>query len=122
MRRASAISLLAVIGFLLIAPFAFAPTDSNLAACCRRNGVHHCWMEGSTGTSGQAVQSLAEKCPLFPVATTALSAAGAALVNNSRVVLANLAGGFSIWFNAQPLARSCFSRSHQKRGPPSILS
>ena len=44
MRRALASLLVAIFGFLTTAPAIFADDASNLPACCRRFGKHHCLM------------------------------------------------------------------------------
>ena len=67
MRRALATFLVAMFSLPLIAPVLLADTDSNLPACCRRGGQHHCAMSNiadqSFGTGMRAVQP---RCPLFP--------------------------------------------------------
>jgi hypothetical protein len=74
MRRTVASLLLGLVSFPLIAPLLLADTDSDLPACCRRDGKHHCSMGlGSVGSaetsmtdresSGPAVNPIRPKCP-----------------------------------------------------------
>lgn len=124
MRRATATALLAAIGYLLIAPAAFAGPESNLPACCRRAGAHHCAMAGGDMApgSGAAVQPVPQKCPLFPAALTAPGSAPIAIPKDP--------GGIAVALVSSPCAQPrteargsvSFSRSRQKRGPPSPLS
>jgi hypothetical protein len=62
MRRALASVLSVLLSFPLIAPLILANTDSDLPACCRRNGQHHCsassmGTETSAGTTIKATSS-----------------------------------------------------------------
>src|SRR5215467_14052504 len=61
MRRLVAILAVAWLSISLIAPMLFAAgAESNLAACCRRNGQHHCASHHETG-SGNGWQTA--RCP-----------------------------------------------------------
>jgi hypothetical protein len=122
-RRASAISLLAAICFSLIAPLAFADPESNLPECCRRSGAHHCSMtDDAASADGTHFQSIATKCPAFPVATAAPFSPDVALLKGSGAIFAAVVSHPSIHFQTEARYRVSFSRSRQKRGPPTILS
>lgn len=125
MRRASAISLLAAIGYALIVPLAFSDPDANLPACCRRNGAHHCAMSSVTTTidevSTPAFQAILQKCPAFPVSTAARAAGAAASPERSLAIFAGLISHPSIQPQTEARYRVSFSRSRQKRGPPDSL-
>jgi hypothetical protein len=119
MRRSTAISLLMLFSWTLIAPF-FAP-DSHaiLPACCRRNGKHHCSarMMGQLAGSQHGFTTVAEKCPYCPLNISS---------TNSPTYQANAACAFYINFVSYPSyapqteaqSRFSFLCSHQKRGPP----
>ena len=127
MQRVLAALLLGLISFGLIAPAVSADVLSQLPACCRVHGKHHCAMKHATAghfsaESGVSVSSVDEKCPI--------SFQGGMLGFHSQTIW--LSGG-QIFFGcilnhpaiqAQTEARYriSFSRSRQKRGPPSFLS
>ncbi len=69
MRRALAAMLVVLFSFPLIAPaLASGPNDSQLPACCRRNGKHHCAMQMAemTREPSLALCHVSEKCPYAP--------------------------------------------------------
>jgi hypothetical protein len=118
-RPFSAILLLAWFGAGLIAPAFAAGGDSNLPACCRRDGKHHCAMPGPESAPGAAIQAV---CPAFPLA-------GAAPAHGRIAAFRPCSAGFSVIriegaerILADALAPSPFSRARQKRGPPALLS
>jgi hypothetical protein len=114
---------LAVIGFSLIAPGVLPDAESNLPACCRRNGAHHCTMslDEAASNSATSVQAIRQTCPSFP-AIAAPANASLALARPSAAVFAALLSHPSIQFQTEARYRVSFNRSHQKRGPPAILS
>lgn len=125
MRRAPAALLLLVFSFPLIAPlFASGPDESQLPACCRRNGKHHCAMAMAgmglvNVPSGYVVVS--EKCPYSPFTHAPLMLPhvffrqSAAAINSS----ACLAG---IVREAEAGYRISADRTRPKRGPPATLA
>jgi hypothetical protein len=123
-RRVPAILLVFLFSFSLIAPALFADAESNLPACCRRDGKHHCGMADmeQTPSPGPAVDALHAKCPLFPSGRAVLPHSGAALLAASQPA--------GVWIVSQITAqayvdagyRISSNRSHPKRGPPSLLS
>lgn len=125
MRRASAISLLAAIGYALIVPLAFSDPEANLPACCRRTGAHHCAMSNVTktidGVSTPALQAVLQKCPAFPVSTAVRPGGAAAFPERSQAIFAGLVSHPSIQPQTEARYRVSFSRSRQKRGPPASL-
>ena len=67
MRRALAILLVTVFSLPLIAPaLASTPDDSQLPACCRRGGKHHCAMAMEMGIIPSRFHVVSEKCPYSP--------------------------------------------------------
>jgi hypothetical protein len=115
---------LAAIGFSLIAPGVLLDAASNLPACCRRSGAHRCTMnmDEAASNSGMPAQAIRQTCPSFPVAIAAPACANLALPRPSAAVFAALLSHPSIQFQTEARYRVSFSRSHQKRGPPAILS
>ena len=124
MHRASAISLLAAIGFSLIAPGILLDEESNLPACCRRNGAHHCMMntDAQAQRPGTSVQAVRQTCPSFQLAATVPARTDAALSGPPAAVFAALLSYPSIHIETEARHGTSVSRSHQKRGPPFILS
>ena len=126
MRRVSAILLVFVFSFSLIAPALFADAESNLPACCRRDGKHHCGMMdrdmAEAPSSGLAVAALHVKCPFFPNAAAVVPHSEAALPAASQTAAVSI--GVRIVSRARAAAGCSvsFGRSHRKRGPPSLLS
>jgi hypothetical protein len=97
--------------------------ESNLPACCRRNGAHHCAMamrSNAMPASGTNLSALPQHCPAYPALVTPLRhvnltapagpAAFAELVSNPAI-------------RRQTEARACVSPdcARHKRGPPSTL-
>lgn len=67
-RRFIASALLCAFSGLSISPVIFSDPQSNLPACCRRDGKHHCsiMQMGERSTDGRDFTASARKCPLFP--------------------------------------------------------
>lgn len=125
MRRAPAALLLLVFSFPLIAPlFASGPDESQLPACCRRDGKHHCamamgGMELANVPSRYIVVS--EKCPCCPFTHAQLMLphvyfrAAAAVVGSSACRV-------DIIREAEAGYRISADRARPKRGPPATLA
>jgi hypothetical protein len=101
-----------------------AQAESQLPACCRRNGKHHCAMSAEaiatlTGAGDQhrSFRAPLEKCPcqqrLAGATHHELSAATAAAT--TRIALLQEPSAVA---QAECLRRIAFDRSRQKRGPP----
>ena len=120
MRRLLAVLLIALFGLLAVSPAFASDPDSNLPACCRRAGKHHCALASTSGAaSGPALQS-GGRCPYFPgsVVTTSPDAIAAVA---SRVLFAPAPRHAAVRYASQTSAIFSPDRSHQKRGPPSFL-
>jgi hypothetical protein len=126
MRRVPAILLVFVFSFPLIGPALFADAESNLPACCRRDGRHHCGMPdrdmADTPSSGAAVDALRAKCPFFPNGGAVVPEAGPALLAGSQAAGVSIATRIAASPKPEAGYRISFDRSHHKRGPPSLLS
>jgi hypothetical protein len=129
MRRAPAILLVFLFSFSLIAPALFVDAESNLPACCRRYGKHHCGMSGGMSgqdmadvpPSGPVAEALLLKCPFYPTGAT-LPEIGPALVVESPAAVISVAHQMADAAQAKDGHRISHVDSHQKRGPPALLS
>ena len=126
MRRVPAILLVFVFSFSLIGPALFVDAESNLPACCRRDGKHHCGMTdrdmAEALSSGAAVDALRAKCPFFPSGGAVLPQPGAALLAACHPVCASLLSQPTVPAHAEAGYRISLNRAHHKRGPPTLLS
>ena len=119
MRRALAILLMAVFSFPLISPALFASdAESNLPACCRRDGKHHCAMMASESESPSGPSLQAARCPSFPAASATPSSPAVSLPPVSQVIFAGLLSHPASCPQTEALCRISYSRAGQKRGPP----
>lgn len=122
MRRAFAWTLLFLFSYALAMPlFASGPGYTNLPICCRRNGKHHCAMTVQAAYSdGSAIRQISDHCPYFPISTAALQSNtfkpglrqvfdSAPSVSPSRIA------------ETEAHYHLSWSRSRQKRGPPTNL-
>jgi hypothetical protein len=118
-RRFLAIALVSIINLLSIMPaFAFAGESLLLPPCCRINGKHKCAMRSA---SGPALSKIGENCP-FGSSGGDLGVASQIVVLHARRVSFTFAlRQPSIPAQAETLGRISFSRTHQERGPPSLL-
>ena len=122
MRRLLSITLLVVFLFPIAAPL-FALSTSDIPACCRKGGKHHCAMSAedraALDTFNNAAPQLAptpDSCPFAP-RSTAAHTANFALATNPATTAAITTARNRI---AQTRSRQRLAqiRSHQKRGPP----
>ena len=126
MRRGPAILLLFLFSFPLIGPALFVDAGSDLPACCRRDGKHHCGMMAQdmaeTPSSGPVVSTFRTRCPFFPKGGAILPQSGPALLAATQPLCGALLCDMTV--QAQAEAGYCVSLqcSHQKRGPPTFLS
>ena len=132
MRRILSILLTVILGLGPANALAFASgsnqDDSHLPACCRRNGVHHCAMNGLAQTQGRSsastnnsetTVSAANCCPCMPRAL-------ASTVTQVHAVLRAANGNAQLlayWRSpqsAETAARISEQRTWPKRGPPAL--
>jgi len=121
MRRSVAILLALAFSWTLILPVFAASAESNLPACCRKDGKHHCMMQmESRSASGDSFVAAGEKCPYFPnsIAATHVETFAPAL---SRTIFAGIIQHPAISPQTEAGYRASYLRSGQKRGPPSSL-
>jgi len=126
MRRVPAILLVFLFSFSLIGPALFVNAESNLPACCRREGKHHCGMAAQdtadVPSSGPAVDALRAKCPFFPSGGAVVPDSGPALPAAASAAGVSSAGQIALPAEAEAGYRISFNRAHHKRGPPCLLS
>jgi hypothetical protein len=123
MRRFFAIFLLTVFGSFLGAPLLASSSDveSNLPACCRRDGKHHCMMQSGTPAFSfeKTLARKGEKCPCFPGAIPGVRCQLHALPASARSYAA-LVSYPACNLRTEACRPISFDRGHHKRGPPVI--
>jgi hypothetical protein len=121
MRRAAATVLFALLAVPMLLPlYALrgGDSDSQLPACCRRGGTHHCGMTASEPQAPEhAFRQAPSKCCFYPTfktvaPTTALYPPSAAAFYSATVQHP------AIHAQVQANLVVAEARSHQKRGPP----
>jgi len=104
----------------------FVNAESNLPACCRREGKHHCGMAAQdmadVPSSGPAVDALRAKCPFFPSGGAVVPDSGPALPAGSQTAGVSIVSQAAVPAQAEAGYRISFGRANHKRGPPSLLS
>lgn len=126
MRRFLSISLLLLFTLPLVSPlFAGSTADANIRACCRRNGKHHCAMSATAQTSANDPSkvhtgSLRERCPYNPASAAAINLPFVA-DPIPTAISADTPSHPICHAQTETLFRISSSRSHQKRGPPSLI-
>ncbi len=112
--------LLGIISLPLIGPaLASSTSESDLPACCRRDGKHHCGMaESKPGAQdGPAWQSA--RCPSFPSVKGLPAPDLAAVAPSTNRIVAPAPAHRTARPQAAPARRASFDLDRQKRGPPS---
>jgi hypothetical protein len=113
MRRAVSISVLLVILTSILAPMAQA-RSSNVPACCRAGGKHHC--DGSMGASGSfGFKSAPETCSYRHQA--AVTSAVVALTSSGHHIAIFVIAGKTVRPQVATIYSSDPNDAH-KRGPP----
>jgi len=122
--RLVAAALACLFSFLLISPAVLSSPDSQLPACCRTNGKHKCSMREMNmepSDDSPDVKMLRARCPYR--GSVPLSAAAI-----SRTLLPKTVAAYNTGLiahasgpeQAEARFRISFSRTRQKRGPPSL--
>jgi hypothetical protein len=123
MRQLTAI--LSLLQFLLLAgaPLLAADTESNLPACCRRSGKHHCMGRmPAMLNEGASLRAANTNCPAFPKLATAPNCSRFAVPGTSNEPNGIESTQPSILGQIDNSYHICWSRIKQKRGPPTQLS
>ena len=123
MRSAVCFLLLTAFGISLTAPAMWTgDAASNLRACCRRNGKHHCAMTASAAPSHSGPSLNAAPCASFP----GLKAGPASRTVSTPAIVRKVFAAFASHAAARPrvevFSRTSHCRDGLKRGPPTSLS
>ncbi len=113
--------LVGLFGFTLIAPALPAgDTESTLPACCRRNGPHHCTATKDNAGLGGGVKAQSARCPSFPSSVKGFPAGRTtAAMSTAQRIFAGIVAHPAARPQTEALYRISYSRTGQKRGPPS---
>jgi hypothetical protein len=124
MPRIIAAALLLVFAGNTALPALFADPESNLPACCRRDGKHHCAMMDMAGMDqddgGSYWKSTPQKCAQFPKTGASLCTGkiGPRRASEIGPIVSSLP---TIAAQTEVLYHVSHSRSRDKRGPPSLV-
>jgi hypothetical protein len=123
MRRVFAATLVVIFSLPVIAPlFASTPDESQLPACCRRNGKHHCAMSMQMGNIPSRFHVVSETCPYSPFAHTPLLQPHPFASVRAPMASGLAAGTSTIVGAAEAGYRISADRARHKRGPPRLLA
>ena len=116
MRRALASLLIALFSLTALTPLFAVEQSSELPACCRRAGKHHCEMDAARTSGGPGLHS---NCALFPKGHCSGSVACAAACDLPVAASSVPVTSASVRTGARTYFVTAFSESTPKRGPPS---
>jgi len=120
MKRTLAALLVLVFGLPLVAPAFVSIADrSELPACCRRNGAHHCAMGSISAAVPAHFRTVASNCPWWPAGHVRLMLPHA-VATQSAAVAGHLAHAAMLVREAEAGYRISCERTRQKRGPPAV--
>jgi hypothetical protein len=125
-RRILSISLLLLFMLPLVSPlFAASTEDANVPICCRRNGRHHCTMASAaqrgTSDSNQAeAANFRERCP-YNLVTPVTANLPFVPDEIQTALFTGIVSSPARHAQAEAGIRTSSDRSHQKRGPPSLI-
>jgi len=122
MLRAIAILLINLISFGLMAPAVSSGAGAPPPACCREHGKHQCAMKmAQHRVSDGSIDTLREKCPYSPKTWTLASNSQPFVRRGSQLFFGDVLSHPAVQAQTEARYRISFSRSRQKRGPPSSL-
>ena len=124
LQRICAVLLLVLLSFSLIAPALSAGSPSKLPACCRKDGKHRCAMANmadpeSQGSSPASDKIVSGKCAQFPGANSLPTSFESGTAYAAQATFAAIVSHPTAHAQTEARYRISFSRSSQKRGPPS---
>ena len=120
MRRTLATVLVLAFGLPLVAPaFVSLTRASELPACCRRNGAHHCAMSEVSVAVPAHDRTVSSNCPYWPAGHLRLMMPHA-VATQSAVVARYAARTAEVVREAEAGYRISSERTRQKRGPPAL--
>lgn len=128
MRRLISILMLAVLGGFYVAPLlqaALSDPESDLPACCRRSGAHHCAIMGGylrRHSSGEAAFGSPVHCPFYPQQRVMFwSPLPSGVLPFAALYFAELQNHPACHAQTEARLRISFDRSRLKRGPPNTV-
>jgi hypothetical protein len=121
-RRNLAVLLLAVTISPMIGLLLASSPESNLPACCRRNGKHHCVMTSSEPDGSSGPSLYARRCPVYPNLNFQLRTRLVCFAPPPHISLGPPVPRPTLILSELSFRRETLSRSRQKRGPPTALS
>lgn len=112
---------LTLLGVFLVEPAlpALSPgTESDLPACCRKGGKHHCAMRKPAPSAGPTFAESGNPCPLFPKSGPARNPVSSLMPSPAQFCSAPVPTYTTPLAQTEALYRIAYNRSRQKRGPP----
>jgi len=124
-RRILSFTLLLLFSLPLISPVLAltANSETNLPACCRRNGAHHCirkMQPAESSGAGNSLSATQQRCPAYPAVVTQVQR-GNLSFHTASLIFAEIVSHPAVKLQTEARARVAFDRSRQKRGPPITL-
>jgi hypothetical protein len=98
--------------------------ESNLPACCRRSGAHHCMMSAEEMAAllhGEHVTTLHSQCPMFPKAI-GVGHSEQLTFDRAAVLFAEVVSHPALHRQTEAWARVARDGARQKRGPPATFA
>jgi hypothetical protein len=120
MRRGFAILLAVVFHWMLILPVLAFTNGTNVPACCRKTGKHHCQMMQKDVPLNPDFSAIGEKCPYWPQISTAPHIESF-VPATQQAIFAGLTAHPAGSPQTEAGYRASYYRSKQKRGPPSFF-
>jgi hypothetical protein len=118
MQRLLAIALLLVTGLPMAAPmFALSSGEAGLAACCRRNGAHHCSMIEAAERNTPMVRDF---CPMMD-GSKGWSHHAPFSLDFASLLFAGVVSHTAQVAQVEAWARVALDGARQKRGPPMVV-
>ena len=125
-RRLIAILSLALLGLPFVHPLVAltVKSETNLPACCRHNGKHHCVMSmaerSQHASRNPQFTAPIETCPYSPAAVAATH--GNTFAPPLQAIFAAVVAHPATAAQTESKLRISLNRSRQKRGPPTSFS
>lgn len=127
MLRAVAILLINIISFGWLTPaMPLSGASASVPVCCREHGKHQCAMKMAHAMKEQSnpdrsIGVIYEKCPYSSKLWTTASNSQMFTLQRAQLFFGAVVSHPAIHAQTEARYRISFSRSRQKRGPPSIL-
>jgi hypothetical protein len=109
-----------IFGLLPVAPGLLAKDNSDVPACCRRLGAHHCALLAAQLPAGVSVKGICDLYGHFPSVLALPNSLKAAFLKGSPRIFAAIVRYPAAPEQGRSLCTAPFNRSRQKRGPPSL--